>query len=154
LDVLAATIIVASRRVSDFPKEASLLPGLQYLWAFPWTLLGLLLGLAAVASGGRARRVGRVLEVHGGWLDSLLKRVPIAGGASAMTLGHVVIARTEDDLARSRLHELVHVAQYERWGPLFVPAYLACSVWQWARGNDAYLDNPFEKEAYASEEQK
>jgi hypothetical protein len=69
-----------------------------------------------------------------------------------MTLGHVVIARTRDDLERSRRHELIHVAQYERWGPLFVPAYLACSAWQWARGRDAYLDNPFEEEAYRSEE--
>ena len=35
-----------------------------------------------------------------------------------------------------------------RWGLLFVPAYLACSAWLWLRGYDAYLDNPFEVEAY------
>jgi hypothetical protein len=119
-------------------------------WASPWTLLGLVAGAGALLSGGRGRRVGRVLEFHGGLLDLLLRRVPIAGGAAAMTLGHCVIARTQADLDRSRQHELVHVAQYERWGPLFVPAYLAASLWQWLRGRDPYLDNPFEEEAYGA----
>lgn len=121
-------------------------------WAAPWTLLGLSLGAAALVSGGCGRRVGRVLEFHGGVLDRLLQWVPIAGGAAAMTLGHVVIARTAADLETSRRHELVHVKQYESWGPLFVPAYLACSGWLWLRGRDAYLDNPFEVEAYGCEE--
>ena len=69
-----------------------------------------------------------------------------------MTLGHCVLGRTPSDLDRSRRHELVHVAQYERWGPLFVPAYLVCSVWLWLRGRDSYRDNPFEVEAYAAED--
>jgi len=121
---------------------------LAIVWASPWTLLGLVLGLAAVASGGGGRKVGRVLEFHGGWLDWGLRWAPIAGGAAAMTLGHCVIARTVADLDRCRRHELVHVAQYERWGLLFVPAYFACSAWMWLRGRDPYLDNPFEEEAY------
>ncbi|HMO84113.1 MAG TPA: hypothetical protein PKC18_04240 [Lacipirellulaceae bacterium] len=53
-------------------------------------------------------------------------------------------------LEACRAHELVHVRQYERWGPLFVPAYLACSAVIWLRGGDAYLDNPFEREAFAA----
>jgi hypothetical protein len=124
-----------------------LLP-LRILWASPWSLLGLSAGAAALATGGGYQRVGRVLEFHGGILDWLLLRVPITGGAAAMTLGHVVIARTKECLDRSREHELVHVVQYERWGPLFVPVYLGCSAWLWLRGYDAYLDNPFEAEAY------
>jgi len=120
-------------------------------WALPWTLLGLMVGLAARASGGGCRRVGRVLEFHGGVVERLLRWVPIAGGAAAMTLGHCVIGRTPDDLDRSRKHELVHVAQYERWGPLFVPAYFACSAWCWLRGYRPYRDNPFEVEAYGKE---
>jgi hypothetical protein len=106
------------------------------------------MGLGALATGGGLQRAGRVMEFHGGLIWYLLRRVPIAGGASAMTLGHCVIARTKADLDRSRRHELVHVAQYERWGPLFVPAYLACSGWLWLRGRDPYLDNPFEVEAF------
>lgn len=92
--------------------------------------------------------MGRVWEFHGGWLNGLLRHVPIAGGAAAMTLGQTVIARTEFDLEFSREHELVHVAQYERWGPLFVPAYFLCSAWLWLRGRDPYFENPFEVEAY------
>ena len=124
---------------------------LALLWAAPWTLVGLLAGVGAVMSGGGARRIGRVLEFHGGWLCWILGRVPISGGAAAMTLGHCVIARTTADLDRCRRHELVHVAQYERWGLLFVPAYFACSAWMWLRGYDPYLDNPFEEEAYGIE---
>ena len=45
-------------------------------------------------------------------------------------------------------HEMVHVRQYERWGPFFIPAYLACSLGLWLAGKDAYRDNPFEREAY------
>jgi hypothetical protein len=41
----------------------------------------------------------------------------------------------------------VHVRQYERWGPLFVPAYLVSSLVLWLRGRDPYWDNPFEVEA-------
>ena len=120
----------------------------QGLWAGPWTLVGLLLGVVALLTGGGGQRVGRVWEFYGGWLDRLLWWVPIAGGAAAMTLGQAVIARTQADLDHSRAHELVHVAQYERWGPLFVPAYLACSAWLWWQGRDPYLENPFEEEAY------
>lgn len=124
---------------------------LAIVWALPWTLVGLAAGGIAALSGGRMRRVGRVLEFHGGWLDRLLRWIPIGGGAAAMTLGHCVIARTAADLDRCRRHELVHVAQYERWGPLFVPVYLGWSAWLWLRGFDPYLDNPFEEEAYSCE---
>jgi hypothetical protein len=124
---------------------------LRAAWALPWTLFGAVFGLIGVATGGGVQRVGRVWEFYGGWLDVVLRYVPIAGGAAAMTLGQCVLARTQGDLEFSRRHELVHVAQYERWGPLFVPAYLACSAWMWLRGYDAYLDNPFEEEAYRSE---
>jgi hypothetical protein len=125
---------------------------LALLWASPWTLLGLTVGIFAVATGGRIQRVGRVLEIYGGVIERVLRRVPIAGGATAMTLGHCVIARTQRDLDRTRRHERVHVAQYERWGPLFLPAYFAFSAWLWCRGRDPYLDNPFEVEAYAMDD--
>jgi hypothetical protein len=132
------------------PLPRLLLRGVAALWALPWTLVGVAIGLVAVLTGGGYQRIGRVHEFHGGWLNQLLRRVPIAGGAAAMTLGQSVIARTIADLEYSRDHELVHVAQYERWGPLFVPAYLACSAWLWLRGRDPYFDNPFEEEAYGA----
>ena len=50
----------------------------------------------------------------------------------------------------ARCHEHVHIRQYERWGALFVPAYLAASAWQGLRGGAPYRDNVFEREAYAA----
>jgi len=65
-----------------------------------------------------------------------------------MTWGHVILGQTAAALDFSREHELIHVRQYERWGPLFIPAYLLCSAVIWLRGGDPYRDNPFECEAY------
>lgn len=67
----------------------------------------------------------------------------------AMTLGHIILGQTEAALDVSRDHEHVHVRQYERWGPFFLPAYLGCSFVLWMQGRDAYRDNPFEVAAYA-----
>ena len=68
-----------------------------------------------------------------------------------MTLGHVVLGRDQASLDRSRAHERVHVRQAERWGPLFLPAYLAASVWSLLRGRHYYQDNCFEREARRGE---
>jgi hypothetical protein len=122
---------------------------LAYLWALPWTALGLAAGAVGLATGGRVQRCGGTIEFHGGFIDRLLEHMPGSGcGAIGMTLGHVVLGRNDAALEICRCHELVHVRQYERWGPLFVPAYLLCSALIWARGGDAYRDNPFEREAY------
>ncbi len=118
------------------------------LWASPWSLVGISFGLLGLCTGGRWQRRERVWEFHGGVLASLLRRIPIKGGAVAITLGHTILGRTPGDLDRARTHELVHVAQYERWGPVFVPAYLLSSLYLTLKGKDPYLDNPFEKEAY------
>jgi hypothetical protein len=45
----------------------------------------------------------------------------------------------------------VHVRQYERYGVLFFPAYLAASLAALASGGDPYVDNRFEREAFAAE---
>ena len=68
-----------------------------------------------------------------------------------MTLGHVVIGRDQQSLDVSRKHERAHVRQCERWGPLFIPAYLGCSLVLLLCRRDAYHENPFEIEAYAAE---
>src|SRR5687768_7781455 len=119
---------------------------LVYLWASPTTLVGLLFAPFA----GGVRVVDGVVEIHGGLASLVLRRFTLLrGGASAMTLGHVVIARTAELLELTRAHERVHVRQCERWGPLFIPAYLIASAVVFIRGGDAYRDNPFEREAYA-----
>jgi hypothetical protein len=122
---------------------------LLYAWASPTTMLGLAFLPAALVSGGGVRLVDGVLEIHGGCAAFFLRRCTLLkGGASAMTLGHVVLGRDRECLEWSRVHERVHVKQCERWGPLFVVAYLVGSLVALARGGRAYRDNPFEREAY------
>ena len=124
-----------------------------YLWALPGTAIGLPFVLVAWLSGGRAAIVQGAVEVHGGLVTTFLRRgVPLLGSAAAMTLGHVILGRDVDCLEHSRRHEHVHVRQYERWGPLFLPLYLTASVVLYFRGFDPYLDNPFEREAYGHAE--
>jgi hypothetical protein len=122
---------------------------LGMLWASPWTLFGLFNGLVTLLSGGHAQRSGRVLEFWDGWATVFLATFPWIKGASAVTFGHVVLARDRRALDSSRRHERVHVRQYEIWGPLFIPAYLACWFWLPLRGKNSYLDNPFEQAAFA-----
>lgn len=122
---------------------------LSYLWALPTTLLGLLFVVPTWLSGGSSQLVDGVLEVYGGFASWFLRRcTPLPGGASAMTLGHVVLGRDELTLDATRAHERVHVRQCQVWGPLFVPAYLTASLVVYMRGGRAYMDNPFEREAY------
>lgn len=116
------------------------------LWASPWTLVGLSLGLAGLLTGGRVRRGPGIIEFHGGAVRWLLHHLPAE--PFAMTLGHTVLGLTEASLDIAQPHELVHVRQYERWGPLFIPAYLGCWLVLWLKGKDGYRDNPFEREAY------
>lgn len=120
-----------------------------YIWAAPASILGLVLIPVALLQGGKAAFVEGVIEVHGGVITKLLQLpFPWLGSCAAMTLGHVVWGCDATCLDRSRSHERVHVRQYERWGPLFIPLYLAFSAIAAIRGQDAYRDNPFEREAY------
>lgn len=118
---------------------------LVYVWAAPTTLIGLLLGGLALLTGGHVHRRGGTLEFHGGWLGKLLAATP--AGATAMTVGHVILGRHIEGLDRCRAHELVHVRQAETLGPLFIPAYFAASAWAWLRGRHLYRDNWFEVDA-------
>jgi hypothetical protein len=124
---------------------------LAYAWTSPNTLLGAALGLLMLGFGGRLRLHEGVAEFSGGRLEVLLARVPPRLRFSAITFGHVVIGVSEPVMAAVRRHERVHVRQYERWGPLFLPAYLLSSAWQLARGRSPYRDNYFERAAFAVE---
>lgn len=123
---------------------------LRYLWASPYSALGLLLGAFAVLFGATARRHFGVLEIAGGRVGAVLSRLPEPLRFSAMTLGHVILAVDRSALGQLRSHERVHVRQYERWGPLFLPAYLLSSLVQLLRGRNPYRENHFERQAYAA----
>jgi hypothetical protein len=104
----------------------------RYVWALPNTVVGLLFVLTAMLPRGRMQVIDGVLEAHGPLICGILRHcVPIPGGASAITFGHVVLARDSWSLDTTRAHERVHVRQYEIWGPAFIPAYLiaGCGLW-------------------------
>lgn len=126
---------------------------LRYLWAFPNSAFGLLFVIPTVLTGGGAKVVDGVLELHGGLAAFFLRYcTPLRGGASAMTLGHVVLGKTPWLLDATRKHERVHVRQTERWGPFFIPAYLLSSLALFITGKRPYRDNPFERQAYDHED--
>ena len=121
----------------------------KYCWAAPYSLLGLAFGFVALSFGARVRRAAGCLEVGGGSLGRLLRRLPARWSFSAITFGHVILGVDLGTLERLRGHELVHVRQYERWGLLYIPAYLASSLVELLRGRNPYRDNYFERQAYA-----
>jgi hypothetical protein len=116
---------------------------LAYLWASPNTMLGLVFVI-----GSQVRIVRGVIEIHGPFTRWFLDRCGPVRGASAMTLGHVVIAQNQACLNDSRKHERIHVRQYETYGPFFIPLYFLASFHAWRTGQDFYYDNFFEVEAY------
>ena len=118
------------------------------IWAAPYSLLGMTIGVAGLCSGGTVRSCDGVLEFSGGLTQRFVQRLPGGEFALAITLGHTVLGQTEAALDIAHEHELVHVRQYERWGPFFGPAYLGASLVIWLRGGDPYRENPFEREAY------
>lgn len=127
---------------------------MRYLWASPNTLLGLAVALAGLTGGGRVRVFRGVLEVYGPGIRRLLDRVTLGRtSARALTLGHVVLACDRRALESTRAHEAVHVRQYERWGPAFLPAYVVASLLAAWRGGDPYRHNRFERAALSREDQ-
>jgi hypothetical protein len=103
-------------------------------------------GLALAPLFARRRVVEGVLLCEGAtWPRKLGWRY------SAITFGHVVLSAGPASRALMA-HELVHVRQYERLGPLFLPAYLLASAWAWLKGGRAYADNAFERRARSGAE--
>jgi hypothetical protein len=134
--------------------EGGALKLLARVWAAPYSALGFVLGLVVVLVGGRMDRCDGALEIGGGRLGRLAARLPPPLCFSAITLGHVILGIDQATLAAVRAHEQVHVRQYERWGLFFGPAYLLSSAVQLLRGRRPYLDNHFEREAYARANRK
>ena len=120
---------------------------LQRLWAAPCSAIGLVLAAVPLAFGGSASYADGAVEVT--YRDRLqgcgrfARRLPFRG----IVFGHVILAVTREELQVIGAHERVHVAQYERWGPLFFLAYGASGLWQLLHGRKPYWDNAFEVQA-------
>jgi hypothetical protein len=119
-----------------------------YAWASPNSLIGFALGLLMHLAGARSRVVRGVLEFSGGVFGSAIAKPAIRIPFRAITFGHVILGVDAAALDAARDHEHVHVRQYEAWGPFFLPAYVASSLWQLLCGRRIYRDNWFERQAY------
>lgn len=117
------------------------------LWALPTTLVGVIAAIIWVSFGAKIRMANGVFEVYGGWFARWFMR----RGFAAIALGHVILGFSASRLEQLRPHEHVHVRQAERWGILFIPAYLLAGLWQKIKGRHMYYDNPFEQEAFAAD---
>ncbi len=129
-------------------RLASLIKLLAVIWAGPYSLLGIAIGLTGMLHGGSGRLRDGALEFYGGGTTWFVRHLPLGACTIGITLGHVILGQTAAGLDFASQHERVHVRQFERWGPFMGPAYLLASAWLWAIGRDAYLDNPFEVQAY------
>jgi hypothetical protein len=114
---------------------------LRPLWRVAWASPGTLFGLILAPFFRRRSVVHDVVLCEGAtWARRL------GWPYRAMTLGHVVLCVGDIDEGVLR-HELVHVSQWERWGPAFVLAYPLATLMALAGGNHHYRDNHFEVEA-------
>lgn len=111
------------------------------LWTLPNTVLGLLVGFLSFQW---PRAADGVLVFDGPARGTLA--IVTVFRRTAVTLGHVVLSsgRLHGALLA---HELHHVWQYERLGPLFLPVYLV--VWLFT----GYRRHPFELAAVLAEAQ-
>jgi len=136
----------ATRTLPAWLRATGMLLGI--LWALPWSIAGLLAGVAAMPAGARlrlGRRDRALVFVRWPW-----------GPGGAMTLGNVILATGKDlDVScityehragrcshppvRLGDHERAHVYQYMLLGPLFVPLYFLCG--------GISVRNPFERAA-------
>jgi hypothetical protein len=130
-------------------RVKQLLGPAKLLWASPCSLVGLAFAAVTLLSGGKARWSAGALEVtyreRQVSCGELARKLPVRG----IVFGHVILAVTDEELAIIGAHERVHVQQYERWGPLFFPAYVLSSVWQLIQGRSPYWHNGFEVQARA-----
>jgi hypothetical protein len=112
---------------------------LAYVWASPNTLLGLLFG-AFCFQDPRVEHGILIFDGPPRGFLRLLRKLK----RSAITYGHVVLSNQPLDGWILR-HELHHVWQYERLGPLYIPIYIV--VWLFT----GYGRHPFELAARYAE---
>src|SRR5688572_7499528 len=83
------------------------------------------------------------------WIRVLAQRL-IMPNWLAITIGPLIVAwRALDSVELA--HELAHVVQWRKNGPLYILRYFRASRRAAAAGGDRYWDNEFEVEARAAE---
>lgn len=130
----------AERLASWVPDRPSTAAGrvAAAVWSAPLTAAGLVLaGLAGGLPRWDAELGCLVVRGAGGPSRVALRLV----GASANTVGLVVLSPGADPDPVLLAHEAIHVRQAERLGPLLMPAYA------WLSARYGYRDNPLERAA-------
>jgi hypothetical protein len=135
------------------PSVQRVLRTVQWLWVLPVTLCGLPVWLGMRLFKKKpwvvhvfTAQAAIIFVAIGGPAKWLLQRHPF-GAMDAMVVGCCVFAQDLEAYERTLAHEMVHVQQGLRWGPLFPLAYALASVWAHYRGGCAYADNVFERQA-------
>ena len=135
------------------PRVAPVLPPARNVWrALPGDLVALAI-MRLCGGVGPTREVPRphgppALLVEDPRTALYLDHVPLK--PYAQTLGRYILAREPLPDGTIR-HELEHVGQWTRLGPLFLPVYGAASFIAVIAGRNRYLDNLFEVAARARE---
>jgi hypothetical protein len=95
---------------------------LGFIWTLPNTALGVLAGLLTFQRPRLAHGLLLFDRTPRG-LTAFLRAID----REAMTLGYVVVSASPVE-GHLLAHERSHVRQYRRWGPLFIPVYLALAA--------------------------
>ena len=116
-------------------------------WRRVWTFPNTVIGMATRSLFGRKHFIdkgqGHYEAKSGSPFDRAMRRI----NRSAITLGDQVLY-IAGAMTRDRVyHELEHVSQARRWGPLFFPVYGLASLWSLVRHGSLYRGNAFERRA-------
>lgn len=125
---------------------------LGHLWAFPLTLVGLLVALLGWTRFLRLEG-GAFLFVAkpGGLVDFLFRFTGTQGGAGVLTGACIFVAPAYAEDSVLVRHERRHVSQAFLFGPLLPLLYGLASLAAVVRGLHPYRNNLFELDAYAAE---
>ena len=124
-----------------------MIPLLASLWALPCTMLGTMLAVFGGANfrfAPEARTMEFTAPTRGPWVWFFER-----SDFRAITIGEVIVWRDLHAMHDRHLaaHELRHVAQYRRLGPLFFIAYPLLSLLALVMGREAHGGNWLEMEA-------
>ncbi len=131
-------------RRSAMPLHVTIL---RQVWLSPLSALG---HLQAIVGGARFLRFADGVALYASTGRGIIGRFFARFPALAYTWGAVVTLERASRAADRRLlaHEMEHVRQGFRWGPLFPAAYAIGALVGWRRGHWYWL-NPLEVDARA-----
>lgn len=104
---------------------------------FPWTLLGLAVGLLSVPKGAKFSKTYFVINVRRLWLNEIYMRRRVRG----VTVGSTILLSDSADKFTLD-HELVHLKQFQKYPFIFPILYLFELL------KNGYGNNKYEEEAY------